>query len=477
MICLSGIAANQTEPSWNAEVALPSDSKITIRWILPPVEKTQIQRQKLYNLKFSVGPDNTPWIGFNNKYLINPTKQYFLELSSQYKDIIQLDNGALFISTPTEFGFIVSDKQDKKSSLVGFQPISRLPIPNCRMFKGTDNCIYFSGQNKTTSKYEIYLLRPQNLSLNGIKVKTLKEYTKIFSGFREISAVSGNGEITFAATGNTIFYIPENNNSVEIVFEHPSEPVKQLQFNKLSGLFYATDSRIGYLGNGGQIEFFKGECPQISLSGKNLYIFCENDFGIVAFEKINDLSRMNFHITEPDFSSAILGISISELLIISFFAIVLAAALFMIVRGRRKFKINQPSGNNKRPDTKQKRSEIMSGKLYVKPPKGVLIAQIIIVPLFMLFGLSFIFLANGEAAIFAAIFVFIWEAACIAILANAVKLLRQGKMEVAEFGEAEDIKEEDFSRKLRDIESLKADGLLSDDEYRRKREEILNKKW
>ena len=473
LACLSGISASAAESSWNGEVALPSDSKIVIRWVVPPVKN----REKLNDIKFSVGPDETPWIGYNHKYLMNPVKKYFLELSNQYNDMIQLDNGALLISTATEFGYPMSRKLNEKSPVVGFQPIAKLPIPGCRMFKGVDNCVYFSGWNQAASQYEIYLLKPENLSSDGSK--TIKEYKKIFSWPQNINAVSGDGNISFAATGNTIFYIPANGDSAKIVFKHPTEAVKQLQVYKNFGLFYATDNRVGYLGGGGQFEFFKGERPQISLSGSSLYIFSESDFGIVAFDNIGDLDRLDFH-DEP-----LLPISLSELLIILFFAIVLAAMLFVIVSIRRKSKTKPATGNKPPPPpaAKQERNEIMSGKLYVKPPKGVLIAQIVIVPLFMLFGLSFIFLAEGEAAIFAVIFVFIWEAACIAILANAIKLLKQGGVEIAEFKETseneikEDIKEEDFAKKLRDIESLKADGLLSEDEYRIKREEILNKKW
>lgn len=35
----------------------------------------------------------------------------------------------------------------------------------------------------------------------------------------------------------------------------------------------------------------------------------------------------------------------------------------------------------------------------------------------------------------------------------------------------------DFETRLRKLESLKKDGLITEDEYRRKREEILNDKW
>ena len=152
------------ENSWNGQVALPADSKITISWLMPPVKNSQNNS----NLKFSAGPDKSPWIGCNSKFLINPLKRYFIKLSEPYNDLVELDNGSLFISTPTEFGFIVQDKQNKEKSAAMFQPISKLPIPGCRMFKGADNCVYFSGQNKDTSKYEIYLLKPENAA----KIKT-----------------------------------------------------------------------------------------------------------------------------------------------------------------------------------------------------------------------------------------------------------------------------------------------------------------
>lgn len=475
LICLSCISANAAEPSWNAEVALPADSKITIRWVLPPGKSAIQNRAKLYNLKFSVGPDGSPWIGYNHKYLLNPEKKYFLEFPVQYNDMILLDNDALLISTQTEFGYPLIRKISKESPVVEFQPIAGLPIPGCRMFKGTNNCVYFSGFNPTNSQYEVYLLKPEKLGAGDANAETIEGYKKVFSCPEKIDAVAGDGNVTFISIGNTILGLPEDGSGAKKLFTHPAETVKQLWFNKRLGLFYATESRAGYLGSSGQLEFFKGEKPQISMSGNNLYIFCENDFGIVAFDNIDDLSRMNFQIVEPA-SSLMLGIGLVELLIILFFVVALTT-LILVVSIRRRCRINPPAGNHKVPAANQERNEIMSNKLYVKPPKGILIAQIIIVPLFMLFGLSFVFLAEGEAVIFVIMFVFIWETACIAILANAIKLLRQGKLEIAEMSGVEDIKEEDFSRKLRDIESLKKDGLLSDDEYRRKREEILNKKW
>ena len=46
-------------------------------------------------------------------------------------------------------------------------------------------------------------------------------------------------------------------------------------------------------------------------------------------------------------------------------------------------------------------------------------------------------------------------------------------------GDEEEEKEEvlDFETRLRKLESLKKDGLLTEDEYRRKREKILEENW
>ena len=544
------------QPLWNAQAILPADSKIAVRWVMPPMKK---KSQTRHTLKFSVGPDNSPWIGYNNRYLLNPLKQYFIELSNRYKDLVQLENGALFISTATEFGFIVKSGKAKKKPVSVLQPISLLPIPDCRMFKGVDNCIYFSGLNRTTSQYELYLLKPENIRIDALKIKTLRGYTKIFSSPKVINAVAGDGDTSYIAMGNTILCISSGNSTFEAIFVHPNETITQLQYNKQSGLFYSTNDKIGYVGKNGNLEFFKGERHQISLVGNSLYIFSENDFGILAFDHIDDLFRMNLNFAETTSYSG-LGLTLTELITIWLMRLLLAGAmisltvlaakiftkqkkqkkqkngkalslsliiiptvfilfdivnfapacqmdldlvlqhlmfllilniimLIMIAIGiirliRRKTvkisKTNMDAGN-KEPVQNKKKDKTMSKKVYVKaPPKAIFVAQIIVIPLFMIFGLLFFFVAEGEARIFVALFVVIWEVICIAILVNAVKLLKRiknGKIEVVEISGLTGKDENKFAAKLRDLEALKADGLISDDEYQEKREEMLKTKW
>lgn len=125
----------------------------------------------------------------------------------------------------------------------------------------------------------------------------------------------------------------------------------------------------------------------------------------------------------------------------------------------------------------------MAPKVYLKPPtptRAMLWAQIILGVLFLPFGLLLLFMAEGEARPFAAIFALIWAVACIAIIVIAVRALRlvkTGKIEVAEVDGTGNKMASDFAARLRDLEALKRDGLISDNEYQQKRAEIMQEKW
>jgi len=88
--------------------------------------------------------------------------------------------------------------------------------------------------------------------------------------------------------------------------------------------------------------------------------------------------------------------------------------------------------------------------------------------LFLAFGILLGRTADGEARPFATIFYLIWIAFCFALIVHAAKALRLIKKNKIEAGEIEDpdlaIKS-DFATKLRELESLRREGLISDEEW------------
>jgi len=125
----------------------------------------------------------------------------------------------------------------------------------------------------------------------------------------------------------------------------------------------------------------------------------------------------------------------------------------------------------------------MPQKVYVNPPaptRTMLKAQMVVVSLFLPLGPVFVFVAEGEARPFVALFALIWVVGCISILlysAKTLKLIRAGKIEIAELSNGDQPQDSAFAQRLRDLEALKKEGLVSDAEYQKKREQILQDKW
>ena len=110
----------------------------------------------------------------------------------------------------------------------------------------------------------------------------------------------------------------------------------------------------------------------------------------------------------------------------------------------------------------------------------MLVTQIIVLAFFMPLGVVFVFIAEGEARPFVAIFALIWTVVCIALIAHSIKvlkLIKMGKFEIAEISDPNPENESDFSSRLRNLEALKKDGLISEGEYQKKRKVIMQEKW
>lgn len=109
--------------------------------------------------------------------------------------------------------------------------------------------------------------------------------------------------------------------------------------------------------------------------------------------------------------------------------------------------------------------------------------MIVLLSFFSLFGVVFIVIAITDADevwFIPAFFGLIWFVACGAMIAHVARMLKmakKGKIEVAEITEGGAEPSGGFAEKLRDLEELKRDGLISDFEYQQKREEIMREKW
>ncbi|MCC7520440.1 MAG: SHOCT domain-containing protein [Flavobacteriaceae bacterium] len=129
----------------------------------------------------------------------------------------------------------------------------------------------------------------------------------------------------------------------------------------------------------------------------------------------------------------------------------------------------------------------MSRKAYIKPTKPSLIVGMIVVVFMFIFGIFFISLLVGESDSHIGIgFLSIWLLVLLLIGGSfAYNYINYDKNPASSV--AEEIQMEDgntpldtsmrFDEKLRKLDQLKNEKLLSEAEYEVKRKEILDQKW
>jgi hypothetical protein len=129
----------------------------------------------------------------------------------------------------------------------------------------------------------------------------------------------------------------------------------------------------------------------------------------------------------------------------------------------------------------------MKQKAYIKPTKPGLIVGLIVIIAFLAFGIFFFTLLSGEPdAYIGQIFLIIWIIIVLVIggsfvnnLINYDKNPGSSVAQEIEMPEAFNSREIgiSFDDKLRKLESLRKEGLISEQEYAVKRQEIMQQKW
>ncbi|MBM4349015.1 MAG: PDZ domain-containing protein [Deltaproteobacteria bacterium] len=273
---------------------LPAKGDIEVKWLIPPLEEEVVKQAGWYGLIFSVDEKGHPWFGYRERFLLHPFKQYQFSLSHPFRGFVHLDNGSLLFATGTELGFIASaiepSPKERGIPVATFQPLSLLPLPDSRIFKGSGNSLYFAGRNHATGDYEAYLLKPEKLE-SGSERSTLKGYVRLLSVEEPIHAVTGDGETFYMALGKLVIKTSRLDKTVSRLFLHPSEEIKELVYDPEAGLFYSTSASVGYIGENGNIELLKTPSPKISLQKGGLYVLFTKTMGVLAFENIGDLKR------------------------------------------------------------------------------------------------------------------------------------------------------------------------------------------
>jgi len=123
----------------------------------------------------------------------------------------------------------------------------------------------------------------------------------------------------------------------------------------------------------------------------------------------------------------------------------------------------------------------MSQKAYFKAPKIALIAGVVTAAAFLVFGVFFFTVLAKEGSTVGMVFMVLWILVVTLIggvqVYNLANYKNDEKNTAGEIVFADPASDNGFAEKLRKLDSLKKDGLISEDEFKKKRAEIMDKKW
>jgi len=122
----------------------------------------------------------------------------------------------------------------------------------------------------------------------------------------------------------------------------------------------------------------------------------------------------------------------------------------------------------------------MRQKVHIKPTPLVSLMGILVGVVFLILGIIFISVLIKEDSTIGIIFMIFWLFLIGIIIAfNVYNLVRRKDVIDIETESSGQVNDPglDFESKLRKLESLKKDGLINEEEYRKKREEIFGQEW
>lgn len=288
ILATNAVRAEESKIHSGVTIALPQNCTVKIRWVCPPLDEKTVEESGSYDVVFSVDDAGRPWLGHNNRVLLSPTKQYAFTMDQSVYGPVCMDNGAMILSSQTHIGFPVPPKEKhvdyRGLPEAAFQPIAAMPFPGCKLFPGASSCLYLVGHNPKTNTAEVYLLRPEK---GGIR-----QFTRMFASKEPIAAATGDGDNTYIAMDRLVLKVLSSG-AVSKVFVHPTQAIEALAYDPRIGIFYATETGVGFIGANGSVDLLAASKPRICLQKGSLYVFLPKNYGVLALDNVRDLKRFS----------------------------------------------------------------------------------------------------------------------------------------------------------------------------------------
>ncbi|MDD5303896.1 MAG: hypothetical protein PHS14_12420 [Elusimicrobia bacterium] len=265
----------------NTSIALPLGQGLKLEWAFQPLEESATAQAKAAAFSFDVDPQGNPWFGAGEKrFLASPLKNIALMTDVPFNNFAWHDGDRVLCTEDAVGGLASTGKAERVENglpVLKFVPVVRQTRPGCRLFAGSNGALFVvTHEVKSKEEVVIRLLR--------VKGKLTAE--NLLTSEVKLSGIAGDADTWFFASGRGIYITTAALGKHTLYFKAP-ETVTGLAYSPEAGLFYTTQSFVGYVSPSFQLKFLSSPNPEIVLRDGKLYIRLNRTFGVLKLEGVN----------------------------------------------------------------------------------------------------------------------------------------------------------------------------------------------
>lgn len=274
----AGLAAAQAthELPKNTSLFLPSSGGTSASWAAVP-EGDAVARYG----RFTVGPKEAILYADEGSSLFDPVSKVERAAGQRIQDFAFL-NDELVLATSLGLGTL--EGAPPRFKLAYLLPGSRLNLA-----VSDSGSLFVARKDPRTGKTTILVVRGLK-SLTGGRDGKL-DADKVVELDHDVSAIAGDGETVYAASGRLILKAARGGKTVETVFLHPTQEITGVAYVPGAGLFYATPTAVGHVGAGAGEEFLTSPHARITARGGSLFIMFDKDKDILRLQGLKGFSK------------------------------------------------------------------------------------------------------------------------------------------------------------------------------------------
>lgn len=241
----------------SATALTASAAGLQASWVLPPSAEAPASGSVLAG----VDPSGATWLVLDGRIVSVPDKNVVFVADRPIQQLLWVGSKPLVRSFETLGSFVPGAPDGEGPPEARFVPMATVPLTSWRMAPAGAEGVYVAGYNPRKRRSQIAVVGPAAGS---------KPLRVLYETQAQIADVAGDGTTAYFASGPAIWKVDAGGSAS--VYSSHSRPVRFIAAAPGGGLFFVTDTVVGYAGKSAPFELLRCSKCRIAVRDDDLYV-------------------------------------------------------------------------------------------------------------------------------------------------------------------------------------------------------------